>query len=40
MLITVMGEKKDREGNQNAVALSATITNEPENYLKVANIIL
>lgn len=40
MLITVMGEKDDREGNQNAIALRAAITNEPENYLKVANIIL
>lgn len=35
-----MGEKEDREGNQNAIALSAAITNEPENHLKVANIIL
>lgn len=32
--------KEDRGRNQDAVALSAAIRNEPENYLKVANIIL
>ena len=39
MLIIVIREKEDRR-NQDAIALSAAITNEPENCLKVANIIL
>lgn len=40
MLITVMGEKEARGGKQDAIALSAAIANEAENYLNVANIIL
>lgn len=35
-----MGEKEARGGKQDAIALSAAIANEAENYLNVANIIL